>query len=182
MSRSETQNELTPAKKIAGNIIAGSMVVLCGIFLLLSGIGVFPLKISDVALPSCLIAVGLTLLITAVINRNPVSLWLSFMFLTPAAVSLCTAYTSLTYANLYPFYIASPAIASLLTLPMTPRSFKSHIKVILFFGVLAFLFMLNSLIGIGGNIVLPIILVAAGAAIIAVAALALRPVKTDKDK
>ena len=180
MSRSETQNELTPAKKIAGNIIAGSMVVLCGIFLLLSGIGVFPLKISDVALPSCLIAVGLTLLITAVINRNPVSLWLSFMFLTPAAVSLCTAYTS--YANLYPFYIASPAIASLLTLPMTPRSFKSHIKVILFFGVLAFLFMLNSLIGIGWNIVLPIILVAAGAAIIAVAALALRPVKTDKDK
>ena len=56
-----------------------------------------------------------------------------------------------------------------MTLPMTPKSWKSHIKVILFFGVLAFLFMLNSLIGIGWNIVLPIILVLAGLAIIAVA-------------
>ncbi len=165
----EERIELTPRQKLVGNLVAGGFTLLCGIFLLLCGLGVIPLSLRDVALPAVLSAVGLALFSTAILNRNSVSLWLSWAFFTPAVISFVAAYTSLGYGNLYPFYIAIPAIASLMTLPMTPKSWKSHIKVIMFFGVLAFLFMLNSLIGIGWNIVLPIILVLAGLAIIAVA-------------
>ena len=165
----EERIELTPRQKLVGNLVAGGFTLLCGIFLLLCGLGVIPLSLRDVALPAVLSAVGLALFSTAILNRNSVSLWLSWAIFTPAVISFVAAYTSFGYGNLYPFYIAIPAIASLMTLPMTPKSWKSHIKVILFFGVLAFLFMLNSLIGIGWNIVLPIILVLAGLAIIAVA-------------
>lgn len=172
---SDEQIELTPRQKLVGNLVAGGFTLLCGIFLLLCGVGVFPLSLRDVALPAVLSAVGLALFTTAIINRNSVSMWLSWAFLTPAVISFVAAYTSLGYGNLYPFYIAIPALASLLTLPMTPRSWKGHIKVILFFGVLAFLFMLNSLMGIGWRIVLPIILVLAGLTIIAVALCAVLP-------
>ena len=161
--------ELTPRQKLVSNLVAGGFTLLCGIFLLLCGLGVFPLSIKAVALPSVLSAVGLALFSTALLNKNSVSMWLSWAFFVPAAISFVAAFTSLGYADLYPFYIAIPAIASLLTLPMTPRSWKSHLKVIAFFGSLAVLFMLNSLMGIGWNIVLPIILVLAGLIIIAVA-------------
>lgn len=171
--------ELTPKQKLIGNIVAGGYIVLCGLFLLLVGLKVIPLMLSDVALPACLAAVGLALFTTGLINRNPVSLWLSWAFNVPAVISLLAAYTSLTYANLYPFYIAIPAVASLLTLPMTPKSWKGHLKAIGFFGSFAFLFLLNSLIGVSWNVVLPILLVYVGALVIFVAVMTLRPVKRD---
>ncbi|MCI9518882.1 MAG: hypothetical protein HFK08_06480 [Clostridia bacterium] len=176
----KNEGELSFGQKLAGNIVAGAMTLLCGVFLLLCGLNVIPLKIWDVALPSCLMAVGVTLLVTAAIGKNPVSLWLSWVFDTPAVISLLAAYTPLTYVQLYPFYIAIPAIASLFTLVMTPKSFKSHLKVILFFGVIAFLFTLNSLMGVSWSVVLPLLLVLAGLLIIAVAVFAFKPVKRDR--
>ena len=180
MANTDEQIELTPRQKLVGNLVAGGFIIACGVFLLLCGMSVIPLNLKDVALPSVLAAVGLTLFVTAIINRNPVSLWLSFAFNTPAVISFVAAYTPLGYGNLYPFYIAIPAIASLFTLIMTPQSYKSHIKVVLFFGVLAFLFMLNSLMGVGWNIVLPVILVLAGLLIVAVALLLTLPKKKDE--
>lgn len=177
MTQTDEQIELTPKQKLVGNLIAGGFTVLCGVFLLLCGVGAIGLDIKKIALPAILMAVGLTLLTTAILARNPVSLWLSWAFNIPAVISILAAYTFLGYGNLYPLYIAVPAIASLLTLPMTPSSFKSHLKAIAFFGVLAFLFMLNSLMGVSWSIVLPIILVYAGLLIITAAVLIARPVK-----
>ena len=76
----KNEGELSFGQKLAGNIVAGAMTLLCGVFLLLCGLNVIPLKIWDVALPSCLMAVGVTLLVTAAIGKNPVSLWLSWVF------------------------------------------------------------------------------------------------------
>lgn len=165
MSENE-ELELSAAQRVAGNIVAGSLIVLCGVFLLLSGVGVIGLELKKVALPACLFAVGLSLLITSLMHRNCVSLWLSFAFNVPAAVSLTAAYTALSYANLYPFYIAIPAIASLFTMIMTPHAWLSHLKVTLFFGIIALLFLLNSVWGVSWGIVLPLLLVLGGLLII----------------
>lgn len=174
----EYPEELSPARKVLGNVIAGSFIFAAGLFLLLCGTGIIGLAIEKVALPACFMSVGLTLLVTSLINKNPVSLWLSWVFDVPAVVSIVAAYTFLGYGDLYPFYIAIPAIASLFTLPMTPKSASSHLKAILFFGVLAFLFMLNSLMGIGWNIVLPVLLSLAGLCIIGIAVAVSAPVNT----
>lgn len=168
MGNSIEQLEIRPSQRIAGNITAGVLLVLCGVFLLLTGLNVIPLKLSDLALPTILLTIGLTLIITAFIQKNTVSLWLSVMFLVPALISYLAAYTSLTYGNLYPFYIAMPGIASLATMLMS-RNFSDHLKVAAFFGLPALIFCLNSFSLLGWNAVLPILVVYVGALIIYIA-------------
>lgn len=173
--------ELTPLQRVTGNIVAGALIVLCGLFLLLVGVKVIPLKFADVAPAACLFAVGLTLLVTAFIQRNTVSLWLSFAFNVPAVISLFAAYTSFGYGNLYPFYIAIPAIASLFTLFLS-TSKAEHVKVVLFFGMLAFLFALNSLMHVGWGIVIPLLVVFAGLLILYVAVCSVWRDKKEKNE
>lgn len=164
MSENE-ELEITPLQRVAGNIVAGALIILCGLFLLLVGLKVIPLGFKEVAPAACLFAVGLTLLFTAIVQRNSVSLWLSFAFNVPAAVTLIASYTSLGYGNLYPFFIAVPAIASLFTAFMS-RGWKEHLKVIAFFGIIALLFSLNSLFGASWGIVIPLLVVFIGLLII----------------
>ena len=170
--------ELTPSQRIAGNVIAGAGTLLCGLFLLLVGFGVFsPLTVEEVWLCAILFAVGLVFVVTALVQKNSVTMWLSFAFIVPGVVNCLCTFTHLTYAQLYPLYIAIPAIASFFTMFLT-GAYSAHGKTILFFGVLAGIFALNSSALWGWNIVVPIIVVFVGILIMLVA---LKAKKGDND-
>ena len=157
--------EITRSQRLAGNITAGAVTVLCGLFLLLCGVGVIPLSVQKIVLGSLLLSVGLVFLITGFIQKNTVSIWLSFVFITPAVVEFLAKFTPAGYDSLYPMYIAVPAISSFFTM-LYSRCFRSHIFVILLFGITAFLFSLNSSSLLGWAVVLPMIIVFAGLIII----------------
>lgn len=157
--------EVSKKQRFAGNITAGAVVVLCGLFLLLCGVGVISLPVGKIILGSLLLSVGLVLLITGLIQKNTVSIWLAFAFLTPALVEFLAKFTAAGYRNLYPMYIAIPAVCSFFTM-LYSRCWRAHIFVILLFGVTAALFSLNSSGLLGWSIVLPIIIVFIGLAII----------------
>ena len=154
MKNNIEDTELTKGQVLAGNLIAGAYTVLCGLFLLLVGLGLFDG-----------LTVGLVFLTTAIIQRNTVSLWLSFAFIVPAAVSYLNNFTALSYAQLYPLYIAIPAIASLFTMFMS-KAYSDHIKIVIFFGVTAAVFSLQSSSVVGWGVVIPVLVVIAGLAIV----------------
>lgn len=163
----ENNEGLSPANKRLGNIIAGFYLIACGIFLLLCGIKVIPLSVTNVFIASVLSAVGLTLLTTSLIQKNSISLWLSFAFLLPALVEILVKSTSAGYSQLYPIYIAIPAISSFFTMFLT-REWRDHIMIILFFGVIAFIFALHSF-GLNWGIVVPILVIFVGGIILYIA-------------
>ena len=136
-------------------------------FLLLSGLGVFgaSVTVGKVAVPGVLLTVGLVFLTTAIVQRNTVSMWISFAFIVPALVAALNNFTALTYAKLYPLYIAIPAISSLFTAIMS-RSFRDHLKIIITFGLIAAVFSLQSSGLTGWNVVVPVLVVLAGLAIV----------------
>lgn len=157
--------ELSRTQKFAGNIIAGALTVLCGLFLLLCGLDVFEIAVLDVLAASILSTIGLVLLITGIIQKNTVSLWVACAFLVPALVEVLTHYTNLTYGNLYPLYIAIPAISSLVAMAYS-REWRAHIVPIVLFGAIAFLFALKSFDIAGWGVVIPLLLVFLGCGII----------------
>jgi hypothetical protein len=87
-------------------------------------------------------------------------------------------FSDLTYAQLYPLYVAIPAVCSLFTMPMSGVN-RDHIKVIAFFGIIAGLFALNSSGLLGWKVVLPMLLVFVGLCIILVAFMARREKEND---
>lgn len=180
MSETEKQLELTRAQKLVGNIIAGVCIIACGLLLLLVGLGVIGgVSVRQLALPTVLLTVGLVFFATAIVQRNSVSLWISFAFIVPAVVSYLNNFTALSYSQLYPLYVAIPAICSLFTMPMSGVN-RDHLKVILLFGVIAGLLALNSFLGVRWGIVLPILLVFVGLCIVLTAFLSRRR-KTDNE-
>ena len=167
MKENKEELELTKGQKLAGNIIAGVYVVVCGVFLLLAGLGVFgtAVTVGNVAVPGVLLTVGLVFLTTALVQHNTVSMWISFAFIVPAVVSFLNNFTALTYAGLYPLYIAIPAVSSFFTALMS-RSFRDHIKIIVTFGLIAAVFSIQSSGLASWNVVVPVIVVLAGLAIV----------------
>lgn len=163
----ENMEELTPKQRMAGNIIAGVFVIACGVFLLLCGVGVIALSVSKVVVGCLLCTVGLVLLSAGLIQKNSVSLWLSFAFLLPALVELLVKATSITYSQAYPIYISIPAVASLFTMLLS-HEWMDHLKIILFFGILAGLFTIQAC-GIGWSIVLPLLVIYIGLMIVYIA-------------
>lgn len=156
---------LSRRQRLAGNVTTGALVIAAGIILLLSGTGVIKADISVLAVPVLLAAIGLSLLFAAIIQRNTVSLWISFAFTVPSLVSFIVGFTETGYGELYPLYIAIPAIASFFTMLMS-RNFRDHIKAVLFFGVTAALFALNSSGLVGWGVALPLIIVYVGLIIV----------------
>lgn len=159
--------ELTPSQRLAGNIIAGAYLVACGVVLLLTGLGVFgAVTVGSIWLPTVLLTLGLILFTTGLIQGNVVSVWLACAFTVPAVISYLALFTSLTYAQLYPLYVATPAISSLVTALLSRKAVKEHLKVVLFFGVIAAAFALRSFAIVGWSVVLPLIVVFIGFIII----------------
>ena len=154
-------SELSPRKMTACNIAAACIVIAAGLFLLLCGVGVLPIRASRAVLGTLLGAVGLSLLVSALIQGNSVSLWLSACFLVPALVELLVKATRLGYAELYPLYIAIPAVASLCTVLLT-HEWVVHGVIAALFGVPAGLFALRSSGLVGWSVTVPLLVVYAG--------------------
>ncbi len=178
MSNQVDEYELTKGQKLAGNIISGVYTLACGVFLLLVGLGLIPpLSIENTTLVAILVTIGLVFFTTSLIQINTVSLWLSFCFFTPAVVTILVNATDATYANLYPLYIAIPAVSSLFTMFMS-KAKKDHLRVIFFFGVLSGIFALQSTGLVGWEVVIPAIIVFIG---LIITVIAIKMKKEDND-
>lgn len=158
---SDEIQELSPARRLACNLIAAGVVLLAGLFLLLCGLDAIPVKVSKAICGTLLCAVGLMFLASALIGNNSVSLWLSVCFLMPALVELLVKTTHAGYAELYPLYIATPAAASLVTMLFT-RCVAGHLPVILLFGVPSGIFALRAGGVAAWSVVVPVLVLYVG--------------------
>lgn len=138
--------EFTPKQILAGKIISAVVTSLLIIWLTLVAFSVVQLSFWRVLTGSILGAIGITLLLSGVVQKNSVSIWFAFPFLIPALIEfLCISGVS-EYQYLYPLYIAIPAISSLACIPFFAGK-KAHLKVISFF-LLQAIFYLLSVLGI----------------------------------
>lgn len=135
--------ELTEKQKLACNLIISGALILCALILLLVGVRVIKVKIGLIVTPVILGGIGISLFVTALIQRNTVSMWLSGVLLSCMTATIVAVSTKQPYAVVYPIFIASPAIASLMTIFIS-ESKNFHGSIIVFFGILSILFSLNS--------------------------------------
>lgn len=136
--------DFTPAQIRAGKITAVVVMFLLAVWLFLVGINLVPIAFWDIFLGSLLCAIGLILLIGGAIQKNSVSIWLSFPFLVPATIEFLCKFTIYDYSILYPLYIAIPALASLVCLTFTSGKL-AHVKVVIFFALQAVFYLLSVL-------------------------------------
>lgn len=132
MNKNDGLAPLSRKKRFACNITAAGIIMLAGVILLLCGVGVLPVSASKAAAGVLTAAVGLILLITALVQGNSVAMWLCFLFLMPAVVELIEKVSPASYANLYPIYIAAPAASSLFT-ALLSHDWRIHLPIILAF-------------------------------------------------
>lgn len=162
MTDNNLTEELTASQRFASNLAAAAGVILCGVFLLLCGTGVFDIAVSLAIAPAVLVALGLILLSNAFIQKNTVALYLGVILLVCALVSCLANFADgVSYSKLYPLYIASPAVASLITM-LISRNYITHIKVIAFFGLPAALLFMQSFGVWAWQVVLPAIIMFVG--------------------
>lgn len=130
-------------QKYACNIVMGVLLVIAGVVLILSGAGVIKASARSIAAPTVLFAFGLSVLISAVIAKNSLSMWLAGVLLACAAPSVASLASGVGYGALYPIYIASPAVGCCFALPFAELKMP-QIKGIAFFGCIAAIFALRS--------------------------------------
>lgn len=157
---------LSPARALACNVSTAGIVLAAGIFLLLCGMGVIPVSVRSAACGTLLAAAGLSFVVSACIARNSVTLWLGICFLVPALVECLVQTTPYGYAQWYPLYIATPAVASLGTVWLS-RAFGAHLPVFVVFGVTAALLALQSSGLLSWRFVVPLCIVYAGVLMLA---------------
>ena len=126
----------------AGKICAIALFCLLVVFYVLVFTKVISVQFSDIIVGSLLGYVGLVLITSGLVQRNSVSIWLSFAFLVPAVIALLCSFSLSQYSVLYPLYVAIPAISSFFT-AICCGNWASHGKVMLVFSVGAVCFMLN---------------------------------------
>lgn len=99
-------------RKHVSELVISAVILLFGIFMLLSGLNVFPFTAKKVAYLSvciCFFAIGTAI---AVIQKNPIGLFIVLFFavLTVSASLLLAGYTS---RNIYPIYIMAAPVGAL---------------------------------------------------------------------
>lgn len=134
---------LTRKQKCVCNAVMGVLLVAAGIILVLAGVDVIHASVRAIAAPTILFGFGLAVLFSAVIAKNALSMWLAGVILACGLTSLLDVTTTANYANLFPIYIAAPAIGCVFAVIFAEAKFP-QIKGILFFGILAALFSLAS--------------------------------------
>lgn len=132
MNKNDELTPLSRKKKMICNITAAGIIMLAGVILLFCGVGIIPVSASTAAAGVLTFSIGLILLVTALVQRNSVAMWLCFLFFMPALVELIEKVSPATYANLYPIYVAAPAMSSLFTALLT-REWRIHLPIILAF-------------------------------------------------
>ena len=159
---------LTKKQKYACYIVTGVFILVAGLILIFAGTGVIKASVRTIAAPTVLFGLGVSILISAVISKNSISLWLAGVILTCGAVSLFDAVTPASYANLYPMYIAAPGVGCAFSVWLAEYKI-SVIKPMIFFGGLAAVFSLNSSGACGWGLTGGILAAFVGLCIIAIA-------------
>ena len=134
---------LTKKQKIAGNVSMGVLLVAAGVILALAGAGVIHVSVRKIAAATILLAFGTGVLIGALIAKNSISMWIAGVILSCALTSLLVAVTPASYYNLFPIYIAAPAVGCALSVIFADAKLAC-VKCGVFFSVLAGLFALAS--------------------------------------
>lgn len=134
---------LSKKQKCACNIVTGATLVVAGLLLALAGGGVIHAPVKTIVAPTVLFAVGLSVLISAVIGKNSLSMWLAGVIICCGVPSLINAVSGVAYSVTYPVYIAAPGIACLLAICFSETWFP-QVKGGIFFCVIAGLFALAS--------------------------------------
>lgn len=118
--------------------------------------------VKDIWLPTVLIGMGIISLTHSLIMRSTSTLWISVVFFVCAINwALVNPHLGgLTYKQIYPIYIAIPAIASLISLPFS-REKNKHLKSIIFFGAISAILLINSLGKVDMFIIIPIVVIVA---------------------
>ncbi len=130
-------------QKYACNIVMGTLLIAAGILLALAGAGVINVGVGKIAAPTVLFAFGISILVSAIIAKNSLSMWIAGVILSCGTVSLLAVTTSASYAELYPIYIASPGIGCCFAV-IFAEAWYPQVKAITFFGVLSVIFALQS--------------------------------------
>ena len=134
---------LSKKQKYACNIVMGAMFVAAGVILILAGTGVIDASVRKIAAPTVLFAFGTAVLVSAIIAKNALSMWIAGVIITCGLPSLISAVTAAGYGQLYPLYIGAPAIGCVFAIFYSEAKMP-QIKGFLFFGVLAAIFALQS--------------------------------------
>lgn len=130
-------------QKYLSNIVMGALLIAAGVILVLAGTDVIAAPVRKIAAPTVLFAFGSAVLFSAVIAKNSLSMWFAGVILACGLTSLLEVVTPAGYDNLYPLYIASPAVGCLLAVWFA-ESKSAQVKAIVFFGVMAGIFSLQS--------------------------------------
>lgn len=154
---------------IVGNVISALLFMAYGAFLMLVYIPSSGMYTPDkkMWLLGLFAMLGAIMLVQGIFRKSTGTFWMSWIFLTCAVTMVIAEFTKLTYGEIYPLFIAAPAVASAATWIFS-RSKSSHLKTIIFFGAIAFICALNSIkqIALAWYIIVPIIIIAAGGMIL----------------
>ena len=134
---------LTKKQKCACNIVMGVLLITAGIILVLAGADVIHVSARLIAAPTILFGFGLAVGLSAIIAKNALSMWLAGVILSCGLPSLIVAVTTLGYSNVYPIYIAAPALGCVFSVWFAEAKLPQF-KCMAFFGVIAGLFALAS--------------------------------------
>jgi len=147
---------LTKKQIIISQIVVAIAAFLLGLMFLLSALGVIPFGFLDAVLIFIPIVGGTALFMLGFVQDNTLLIWISAIFLSAFIAHFIHIFgrCDLTITNLYPIYILSPAIASLLVGVYDSFKLKQHLKIIFPFLALAISFSLNSFWGIHFGIVI----------------------------
>ena len=138
------QLEITPKQKFWGNVVSIIILVLALTVLALANFGVIDVSMGKIVLTVSFGAIALVCYSTAIIQKNPVSLWLGTAFAVPAIISALAEFTCATYAQLYPLYIATPGVGCLVAMIFS-RGKRALLKGALVFICASAIFFLGSL-------------------------------------
>jgi len=143
MQDNEEILELTKKQKLVQRVVAIVLIALGGLFLLLCGLIYALPHILTILAATILFTFFLVFLFCGIVGKNPVSIWISLAFFTPFIIEVLTNLNLVTYAQIYPLYIAIPFVVSLVTGAIW-RNLKPHAWVLTLFGGLAAIFSLQS--------------------------------------
>ncbi|MCH5160399.1 MAG: hypothetical protein J1G04_00050 [Clostridiales bacterium] len=158
-------------QKYACNIVMGALLIGAGVILVLAGVGVIDVAVRKIAAPTVLFAFGISMLVSAIIAKNSLSMWIAGVILSCGTVSLLAVTTTAGYAELYPIYIASPGIGCCFAIFFAEVWFP-QVKASVFFGTLSAIFALQSSGTIGWGLTAGLLATFAGVCVILYAVLA----------
>ena len=134
---------LTPnvLNKVAAGVVA-LVVTLYGVMLILAGTDTLSFGIGQFWWPALCVAVWLAGTATGVLRKSSVTVWCAAVFLGLGIMAILNWHTDLGYAQLYPGFIAIPALASASALFFS-KAKRTHLKSIILFSGLTLIFLIQ---------------------------------------